>query len=80
MTGELFYAAVVVITVAVGALLIGLLMLGSMAGAYDDIGAGMFDRPRGHRDDRGPCDAEYEEYGAALAALCEEEERSAARS
>jgi hypothetical protein len=61
---------VVVIAVAVGALLIGLAMVGSPGSPYDEIGGEMFDRPGG----RGPSDAEYAEYGAVLASLCEDED------
>ena len=70
-------AAAVVVAISVGAMLVGLVMVGSMRGAYDQIGGRMFDRPG---EGRGPNDAEYEEFGAVLASMCEEEERSTPRS
>ena len=49
------------------------LVLGGRREAYDAIGAGIFDRAGGDDGGRPPCDAEYEEFGAALAALAEDE-------
>ena len=49
--------------------------LGGRADAYDSIGAGIFDRSGGHDGRRPPSDAEYEEFAAAIAAVCAEDDR-----
>ena len=56
-----------------GAVLIAFALgLGGSRGAYDSIGSGVFDRAGGDDGTRPPCDAEYEEFGAAIAAMCAE--------
>ncbi len=62
--GVLILAGAVLIAFALG--------FGGRRDAYDSIGAGIFDRTGGNDGLRPPCDAEYEEFGAALAAMCDD--------
>ena len=63
--GVLILAGAVLIAFALG--------LGGRRSAYDSIGTGIFDRAEGDDGRRPPCDAEYEEFGAAIAAMCAED-------
>jgi len=69
--GVLILAGAVLIAFALG--------LGGRGDAYESIGAGIFDRAGGNDGRRPPCDAEYEEFGAALASVCAEGERETRR-
>ena len=71
MSGELL-VAIALVTAAVAVTLLVALAVSRLLGAYDDIGGGMFDRPRGDGDGREPPDAEYEEFAAALHSLWSE--------
>jgi hypothetical protein len=69
-----------VLLVAAAVLMAFALSLGGSSGVYDSIGAGIFDRARGDDGCRPPCDAEYEEFGAALAAACGEDDEGTRRT
>ncbi len=71
-SAELVVLSVVVFVVL--AVAIGLVLFARSSRTYDEIGGGIFDRPRGDHEERYPPDAEGEEFMGALAEFSEREE------
>jgi hypothetical protein len=69
------FVPLAVIGIALLAIAVGIAIFVKSGSAYDEIGGGVFDRSGGDDGYRPTPDAEYEEFGEAMAEYCARDER-----